>query len=1027
MAYYWLEIKSDFPECAVCKNALSKSDHVYIDYLNGRSLETWNCKKCNKKYVKYSGKKVVDSNPEINKQYITCILETRSNIKEISKHERTKKPEIRVWSQGDAYDKMKEKEIKWLAQMKELEKEYAAKQEEKRKEIKAEAEKLDYFFRTYHVPLELQRRLELSSEVFKLLTCWGILGEQNLLDANNDPQISDSLKKTIKNYLIECHERELKLKACTIQRYFSEHYKFGSSPFILDDRRAYAIAADGKRLLAVARAGSGKTRVLIAKVLWLINHEKVSPNDIIVLTFNRNVKNEIYKRLNSDITSKLPIIDTENYSISKTFHSLAYTFSGNANILKDKNKLVQEILEYKKKKDPTFTRRVYEYFRNESTEVDGVKYGSEGNFYDVRRKSHNLTLKGEVVRSAGEKWIADYLFEHRIDYQYEYTFFITDIKPSCLRCDAPEKRAIIQKLDENTERDEFGELRRKNLLPDFCLPKYNLVLEHWGINELEDTPEDRLRFTNNFDISWYEYQKNMQWKRWFWNYDWKHVLIPNGNKRLEYYAKLKGLVETSVKDMSDGRKSFEARLTEILSSYGVEIKEPDYVELIEEVWEKQITKFAELVTQFIDKYEQQFPEKDFADFINKIEAHNCGPRTKSFYQIAIEVAEIYFNTLSRKETPAELKGYSKYGCDFNQLIAQATHEINSGNEDDKIHNLKYLLIDEYQDFSQLFYSFVVSILNRNPSVQLFCVGDNWQAINRYMGADKKYYLEFEEYFDDAMKLYISTNYRSSKTIIERSNTFMKVNGYHDPPAKVFEKNLQRGAKSPEIEVIDINSVFVEMRKDSEKYEEDQKYGQILTPKPPKKLIGYMKVCIKKILSLRESESSVLILSRTNEFLNFYDLKDVEKAIKAFLEENFDYTAEEQKRIQICTIHSSKGLEADCVILLEVNEGNIPLMHPDTMLFSIFGENEITALEDEEALFYVAVTRAKTYLTIMYDRIDKQGNSKPSPFIRNLFQSSKREEESEIRKSMLTSTEFFHESEEEYDEFNINSSLEGLLD
>ena len=43
-------------------------------------------------------------------------------------------------------------------------------------------------------------------------------------------------------------------------------------------------------------------------------------------------------------------------------------------------------------------------------------------FYDFRRDYHQFTLNGENVRSAGEKFIADYLFEHGIYYKYEPSF-----------------------------------------------------------------------------------------------------------------------------------------------------------------------------------------------------------------------------------------------------------------------------------------------------------------------------------------------------------------------------------------------------------------------------------------------------------------------------------------------------------------------------------------------------------------------------------------------------------------------------
>ncbi len=123
----------------------------------------------------------------------------------------------------------------------------------------------------------------------------------------------------------------------------------------------------------------------------------------------------------------------------------------------------------------------------------------------------------------------------------------------------------------------------------------------------------------------------------------------------------------------------------------------------------------------------------------------------------------------------------------------------------------------------------------------------------------------------------------------------------------------------------------------------------------------------------------LILSRNNNCLGT-DIGTIQQKIRWFLKSEFKYSDDDAKKIKVKTIHSSKGDEADNVIILEANADKLPLIHPDTVLYSIFGENEITVMQDEIRLFYVAITRAKEHLTILYDYIDDQGKPKPSPFI-----------------------------------------------
>ncbi|TGK02360.1 ATP-dependent helicase [Leptospira selangorensis] len=72
--------------------------------------------------------------------------------------------------------------------------------------------------------------------------------------------------------------------------------------------------------------------------------------------------------------------------------------------------------------------------------------------------------------------------------------------------------------------------------------------------------------------------------------------------------------------------------------------------------------------------------------------------------------------------------------------------------------------------------------------------------------------------------------------------------------------------------------------------------------------------------------------------------------------------EEDERLVLSTVHSSKGLEFDTVILLNVSEGSFP---------SGRGEKN---LEEERRLFYVGITRAKKKLVLTYPQISQQKNS-----------------------------------------------------
>ena len=73
-----------------------------------------------------------------------------------------------------------------------------------------------------------------------------------------------------------------------------------------------------------------------------------------------------------------------------------------------------------------------------------------------------------------------------------------------------------------------------------------------------------------------------------------------------------------------------------------------------------------------------------------------------------------------------------------------------------------------------------------------------------------------------------------------------------------------------------------------------------------------------------------------------------------------------------TMHKSKGLEAEVVVIMEADEGIIPSKHSETYLYAMFGESTDTELEDQKRLFYVAMTRAKRRLYILTENRKDEG-------------------------------------------------------
>ena len=98
-------------------------------------------------------------------------------------------------------------------------------------------------------------------------------------------------------------------------------------------------------------------------------------------------------------------------------------------------------------------------------------------------------------------------------------------------------------------------------------------------------------------------------------------------------------------------------------------------------------------------------------------------------------------------------------------------------------------------------------------------------------------------------------------------------------------------------------------------------------------------------------------------------------VKSWTEEKTDAERINRAGVQLMTMHTAKGLEFSFVFIANVNEGNVPHgKQPD----------EATR-EEERRLFYVAMTRAKTALEILYLTGTKEHPRLPSAFLNEVWE------------------------------------------
>ena len=264
--------------------------------------------------------------------------------------------------------------------------------------------------------------------------------------------------------------------------------------------------------------------------------------------------------------------------------------------------------------------------------------------------------------------------------------------------------------------------------------------------------------------------------------------------------------------------------------------------------------------------------------------------------------------------------------DFTDAILQATDICRSS------HPVKYdyIIVDEFQDISVDRYNFLKVLREGNPPPKLYCVGDDWQSIYRFSGSDMALFNQFSDYFGQTEINKIETTYRFGEPLVSLSSQFIQRNEAQ------IKKNIH--PFNPQVKT---ELQFC----DYERRDYCNVIGQLVASIP--------------------LDKSVFLLGRYS-FDDYY-LSFMYKSVK---EGNRFFYIIGDRKIEFLTVHKSKGLEADYVILLQCNKdtyGFPSLVSDDPVLNYVLTKSDQYPYGEERRLFYVAITRAKVKTYILYDR------------------------------------------------------------
>ncbi len=226
---------------------------------------------------------------------------------------------------------------------------------------------------------------------------------------------------------------------------------------------------------------------------------------------------------------------------------------------------------------------------------------------------------------------------------------------------------------------------------------------------------------------------------------------------------------------------------------------------------------------------------------------------------------------------------------------------------------RYILVDEFQDTSEDNFRLLKLILPDSKR-SLFMVGDDWQSIYAFRGSSIDYIVKVKKYFNEAAIYKLIHNYRSRKEIVKLSNNFIRKNRYRTGKKLKAVKGKGGTVK---------NYCTASLEEEAEM------------------IAGIIK---KQSENTKYNSNDIAVLYRNN-WQGSYISRKLDPIIKEY-------------PVKLMTMHASKGLEFDTVIIAGISDDVIPDASCD--------------IEEERRLFYVALTRARDNLYILH-RKSADGN------------------------------------------------------
>jgi DNA helicase-4 len=457
----------------------------------------------------------------------------------------------------------------------------------------------------------------------------------------------------------------------------------------------------------------------------------------------------------------------------------------------------------------------------------------------------------------------------------------------------------VEYVYERSYEVDTADSEHRQYRPDFYYPQIDAYHEHWAVDENGQPPEEFVGYLDG-----------MQWKR--------ETHRHHGTT----------LLETTTAELwsGEGLRHLEAELTE----RGIRL-EANPERLLAGQSPSDYGRLLQTFRSFLTHAKSNRLSDDQLQDRLKEQSHGeVRFRDAAFLRLFAPI---------RREWDKKL---AAEGCiDFEDMLNLSAEHLEAGDWESPY---ELVMVDEFQDASHARARLARALVDK-PGRHLFAVGDDWQSINRFAGADLSVMTDFEHLFGPSEVLRLERTFRFPQSIADVSSEFVLQN-----PGQLVKRVVSSTAEFPPT----ISAVSV----DTDTAVRAAIHHQL-------KLL-HTQIARGRVPQAVGVKVTVFILGRYKhqsdyvpDCLDLSDLLDV----------------------RFMTIHASKGAEADYIVIPGMVWGKwgFPSTIPnDPVLRMAMPAAEDFKGAEERRLFYVAMTRARRGVLLFTVK------NRESPFLMELI-------------------------------------------